>query len=388
MSETTFKKVLDLVLAGENICVRWLPRGGMSHFSHQLINKLAFTDYASEKEVAKVEFVLLDCENEFEDIMPEIEDQLDITVGEKNLRKAALILSRAGKKLYVIVDNFKFDPKIYQFLNRLRNTRFDTIRFIFLTRYSDFEEILKSEEDIVTIFLHNIVDTSYLNEEHSREWLNLIAKELDVEIGKKDIENIIEVCGGVPILLKNYIRAFKNYSDHKKTISSDSFKSILKGLWKNFSNKEALIIKQISLTGSVRSPYPNVFDYMKKHNLILDDNSMFGSWPELLLSDESREIEVLVLGTEFIWEDYNFTNRLTKKEYTILLELFNSDTYLTRERAAKILYPNYKDYSDWAIDKAVSRLRKKLEEIGIGGDKIQTLKGKGYLLRNLKIIKS
>lgn len=47
---------------------------------------------------------------------------------------------------------------------------------------------------------------------------------------------------------------------------------------------------------------------------------------------------------------------------------------------------NSDDYSDWAIDQFISRFRKKLKQIGVSSGILKTVKGKGYSLRNVRLV--
>jgi hypothetical protein len=74
---------------------------------------------------------------------------------------------------------------------------------------------------------------------------------------------------------------------------------------------------------------------------------------------------------------------LTQREQNILkLFVEQSNEIVTFDELADILFTNEDDYSPWAITKTVERLRNKLEENGISGSHIQTLRGQGYLLKN------
>jgi DNA-binding response OmpR family regulator len=70
----------------------------------------------------------------------------------------------------------------------------------------------------------------------------------------------------------------------------------------------------------------------------------------------------------------------TRQEYSILtLFLKNPGKVLTRDDIGAVLWgeSSYEKYSDWAIDQLMSKLRKKLKEIGVNVE-ISTLRGRGY----------
>ena len=76
-------------------------------------------------------------------------------------------------------------------------------------------------------------------------------------------------------------------------------------------------------------------------------------------------------------------NNLTEREREMLVAMINKkgDT-LTFDELGEILFINEKNFSLYAISKTIQRLRDKFEENGVSGSYIQTLRGKGYLLKN------
>lgn len=74
---------------------------------------------------------------------------------------------------------------------------------------------------------------------------------------------------------------------------------------------------------------------------------------------------------------------LTKTEHDILKYMIkHANTIVTRDDIAEIMWPgNVKDrYSDWAIDRSISRLRKKLGDNAYSPKYIKTLRGRGFKL--------
>ena len=71
----------------------------------------------------------------------------------------------------------------------------------------------------------------------------------------------------------------------------------------------------------------------------------------------------------------------SKKEQNIFLAFYNAvDNTLSRTKLAKIIWKDASEYSDWALDKAISRFRSKLLKMGISGKTVITLREQGYKL--------
>lgn len=74
---------------------------------------------------------------------------------------------------------------------------------------------------------------------------------------------------------------------------------------------------------------------------------------------------------------------LTETEKKVLLILIkNSNTVTPIDDIGSVMFKSEDNFSLYAISKTVQRLRDKLEKNGISGSYIQTLRGKGYLLKN------
>ena len=73
---------------------------------------------------------------------------------------------------------------------------------------------------------------------------------------------------------------------------------------------------------------------------------------------------------------------LTKEELTLWRYLAqNKGRLIGKDEVTHILRPGNNNYvSLWAIDKAISRFRKKLASAGLDPDYLKTSKGKGYIM--------
>ena len=60
----------------------------------------------------------------------------------------------------------------------------------------------------------------------------------------------------------------------------------------------------------------------------------------------------------------------------------NSNTVTEIDDIGSVIFKSEDNFSLYAISKTIQRLRDKLEANGISGSYIQTLRGKGYLLKN------
>jgi DNA-binding response OmpR family regulator len=74
---------------------------------------------------------------------------------------------------------------------------------------------------------------------------------------------------------------------------------------------------------------------------------------------------------------------LNPKEKKVMYELIkNSNNIVKFDIIADILFEDSNSFSLFAQAKVIQRLREKLEKNGVSGSFIQTIRGKGYLLKN------
>jgi len=73
--------------------------------------------------------------------------------------------------------------------------------------------------------------------------------------------------------------------------------------------------------------------------------------------------------------------KFTRQEYELLTYfLKDPDKVHSRDEIAEAIWgkESYEKYSDWAIDQIISKLRKKLGELGLNDNTITTVRGRGY----------
>ena len=75
----------------------------------------------------------------------------------------------------------------------------------------------------------------------------------------------------------------------------------------------------------------------------------------------------------------NFSPR-EQKILGLLIQRGNN--LVTIDEISRLIFDTEEDFSLWAIAKTIQRLRDKLEQNGVSGSFIQTLRGQGYVLKN------
>lgn len=348
ITSSKLEEILGLVKLGENVTTLWMPHSARTDFAI----KLAADDHKN------IKFFILDLSLSFEYLQKKYDE----------LKPKVLDWASKGSQATLILDNFNLDNIDWlKYIFSLRQEiAIGKLTFLFLAFESEFHAKHTQKTDMSLIY-HNIIQVPYFTKEETFAWLD----------GKtKNKEKVWNFCGGIVGLLINYLRTDGDLNKLHYT---------LEHLWGRFSERERHILKSISTTGKV-PPYTFELKYMKDHNLITKDNKVIGEWVKHVVGD-SAEVEILQKENELIWDGVNIETLFTDTEREIFIRLLK-DVEISRDTVANILWGKkaIEKYSDWAIDQLFSRLRKKLDAVGIGGDKVQTLKGKGFKLQRIKII--
>src|SRR5690606_27596179 len=107
------------------------------------------------------------------------------------------------------------------------------LKIISLSLLSDFIDLEKELHSVNTFsyLFHNVVEIPYLNTSDVAEWIKGRSNELDLKLPVGVERQLSEFCGGVPRLLKNYLRAYRKYGDCNMVESSKEILLTMKTLF-------------------------------------------------------------------------------------------------------------------------------------------------------------
>ncbi len=217
----------------------------------------------------------------------------------------------------------------------------------------------------------------------------------------QDMKKVMrEVCGGHPYMLKLAVRAYRNqgpFTDaedfRKALLQSYELYSTAKGIYNPRSEIEQETFRKIVRKQTLTEEEKITLIDLKKLGLFIQnkdgDYKLFSEAFQRFISDLASEV-IDVESTGNLDLDpttgaVRFNNEavdeyFTRQEYSILsLFLQKADSIVTRDDIGAILWgeDSYQKYSDWAIDQLISKLRKKIKNVGSNA-KILTLRGRGY----------
>jgi len=273
------------------------------------------------------------------------------------------------------------------------------IRFLFLSHVDLIDEkILLKMGNFKYAILRNVIYIPLFKDEEIDYLIAFNEKVLSLSLPKETKKILKAYFGGHPMLLKYSVSKLakmnpKKLKDQKfvinKLISNFELKVATKEIWNALNKQEKDIVGYVINNG--RLP-PNSQDRTKhlletgilkvdKKNLV----STFGKFFDLTIKKEvpvnklsyNKELGEVFLGP------IPCTDQFTPQEYEVLRVFLQKEgRIVSRDQVAKALWgeKSYDKYSDWAIDKVISTIRKKLNKIGFPSNKLSTLKKRGFKL--------
>lgn len=190
-----------------------------------------------------------------------------------------------------------------------------------------------------------------------KEYAREMARYFGVKVSEEWIHEVTTYCGGIPWLINDVLRR----SEESSLFEDQAFH------W-----------KVVQIAGSL--PHIEGVDGELKQMGLKD---VTGRWIPVL-EDYFNQVqkEQLNIGHEgVVYNGKDYTLLFSAGERRILLKLKNDKGVIRREGLGEAFWgeKSQSEYSDWALDAIMSRLRKKLGKLNLPIE-IQTRRGRGYEL--------
>lgn len=226
-----------------------------------------------------------------------------------------------------------------------------------------------------SIMHHQInVFTPISDKQSIHSYITNLASDWGVTLLPKDIETFTAYCHNQLWLINDLLRLRLDNPLTSATtlLNSPSLTQKTQIIWDDLPQPYQNYYLQISeLT-------PTIENEIEKVGLPLLNQTINQPYLHKLISNIKSNL-LQISPSRLIYLNNDFTSDFSKSERSILSLLHQKRQILDRESIAHIYWPsNYEEaYSDWALDKLMSRLRKKLAKYQLP-IYIQTRRGKGY----------
>lgn len=358
------EKIKQLIQARECITYLGLPKSG----KHKLLKKVIQELKLEEKTV----FLSLDAFSEY-DSNPTLIENLSEEI-DRNYK--------AGKEIFVF-NKMPLDSEIttdlYTAIAKSRQKMFILPSFIFILRSSPY--LYKEAFSNCTIAYNNIVYEPVLNERKSVAVINNLVTRFNIDFPEdKIVKKVFQLSGGNPALIKELIRYYINEKD--LNLENEELKLNLANLTKQIldeiPNRE---IELLNLIQKSKKDFSIEINHLQKEGLINEKLEIQSELISTEFKKYSRDFPFTLLNEKVYINGRNVTEEFSSREL-LFLKYFAENKVLKREIISSIISKSEEisEVSEYAIDQAISRLRRHLKDLGVNPKIIKTLKSIGFKL--------
>ncbi|MFC1711671.1 winged helix-turn-helix domain-containing protein [Patescibacteria group bacterium] len=238
-----------------------------------------------------------------------------------------------------------------------------------------------------TAILQNIIYSPLYEEKDVLHFINYLCQKWKLKLSTNAIEEIAKQCNGHFLLVKEAVRVLQRNKKAKikDLFDSDNMNMRLEWIFDGFSESEKEVLRKIAFEkGSFTDNEKHSLFYLKKIGVLGTGGKItIPLLEKYLLLRKNDNTQLMFRNGEVLLNNVPINIFFSRQEYRVLKGLLkNKRKLLTREEIAKYIWSTdtEKNYSDWAIDQLIRRLRKKLSKLYISSDSLKTIRGQGYLL--------
>lgn len=302
-----------------------------------------------------------------------------------NLKKDTLEKSLLNQKITIVLvitegellikPEYEFLLDIFQdislsFQNIKVLIAFDSDIFRIIPNFSKYNLLF---QNIIYYHLYSDNDIMFFIEYLCQKW--------QMKMPQPIRKSITYNSGGFFWLAKEACRVYRNTNTWSP--DSPSFQFRLNSIIKALSLTEKEIISACPYLKGFESS--DELKHLKKISLIKKDNSV--SVPKLaslIIKNKEKNKIFEIENGEITLKGFPLSRILSVTEYTLLKHFVSKpNNAITRDEISKILWPKNpeENYSEWAIDQAVKRLRDRLVSLKLSPTIIKSIRGIGYEFR-------
>lgn len=233
--------------------------------------------------------------------------------------------------------------------------------------------------------LYQNIEIFHLFERHdTKEFIIQMEERFLIKFPPEIVENILTHCAGHLWLIKQACRHYAQTRDKKSLFDNEGMELRLKVLWSEFEPEERNVLEKIVQKNNLFSQEEqSIIGYFLKTRHLKKQGSDYHLLLPIFENYIKREIanktkinlnekkEILINGI--------IVNTVFSRRERRLVQYFLSrrGQLIPRQAIASILWQE--NYTDWALDQAIKRLREKFLKLGFPEKLIKTKKNQGFV---------
>lgn len=231
-------------------------------------------------------------------------------------------------------------------------------------------------EKLPQVFAQNRIFHALYNAEDVTRFISYLEEKFSVRVPASLRNRIVERSGGHLWLVKEVVRhvAFHKTGD---PCDHDDLWWRVSEVYREFAPREQEVMNDIVLQKSVQDSEPYI--YLEKIGVVQDGRITIGLLEDYIKSQLRQKTQVFVKNGSVFVGHVPIDSVLSKNEKQALISILSGfGKMVSRETVGKAIWGDNGEFTDWALDQLVRRLRRKLVMFGVPQDFIRTVKGKGY----------
>lgn len=239
-------------------------------------------------------------------------------------------------------------------------------------------------KNIKSSIFSNIIYYPLYKYEDVLGFIDYVMERDKISLSADQKEKIARNCEGYFWLVKQVVRAAR---DNPKTsiedlVHTDGVRLSLEQFYTSLCPSEKEVLQSLIMGKKIQEgDEKHSLEYLQKIGLVKENKitiPFITSYIREYLPRMSADVKDNTIQINSVSVDSHFSPK-EKRAFKALISKKNQ--IVSRDELAKAIWPvdTEENYSDWAVDRIVARLRDKIEKIGFSKDVIKTLRNKGYV---------
>lgn len=385
-------KWLEALKRGENLMVLYFPKTDRQRRMYQLLSdndrfaRLLGTG-------TKYVFLISSVENQIIEDMRDVRDQMETQLRfsgligkQETLDKLMVRCSREHMRIVFI--NAHADAlvhpdsgKTFELFSVFARQYSPHIKFLHMFETDILHPGLISQLPTDTSLLQNVFYYPLYSFEDTTRFVKYLADKWDYKYTAKLAETIYRNCGGHFWFVKESFRHL--VATKRLDFGEENLNFRLRTVYNSMRGSERDAIRKcITGTGTLTEDEKSSLKYLEKMRILRDRKCQVQLLCKYIRNQQTATASFTNKNDVLVLNDVPLAQIFSRKEYRVLRHMIeHQGELISRDSIAKCLWPQGKpeDYSDWAIDRIVARIRKRLGTLSLPEEILVTRRGKGYV---------
>ena len=224
----------------------------------------------------------------------------------------------------------------------------------------------------------NLYHYSAYQEKDQRQFIKYLENKFVIEIPEKIKKLIVAECSGSLWLIKEAVRFYLKTKNTKKILNHQEMIFRLKTLWEELSSEEkSYLQKKVTKNSSLTRDENIIANYYKQQHFSIPLLEKYvaarlASETVIKLNSEKKiELNSVIIDSFF-----------SQKERSALRYLLlNTSRLVNRNTLAGVIWGENNEFTDWALDQFIKRLRSKFSKLGLNKNLLKTVKNQGFIFQ-------